>query len=288
VCLLSAALATSGGVPQRAPATLPYITPTHPTLAQLKPISDSHALTVGAEFISQSFLLSSALGLVLVEWYRSTSAAARAAELKREEKALRVAAKEARLADIEGRLAALGDRLQSLEAAHGEHSGLLGSLIPGALGFFSHAPPAQPRLLNDGSVSSSSSSSSGSAVVVAAAAAPAAAGGSRSRSSPLPAAVGALPAAAAAVDVDDVEAQYLAGVEARLHVLEHSSDSAPAAAAAPAPAAPSSSWFGWLFGGWRRGGAAAAAASTAPPVGTPSATTTSATTIDGQPATELR
>lgn len=244
---------------------------------------------MGAEFISQSFLLSSAMGLVLFEWYRSTTAAARAAELKKVEKALRVAAKEARLADIEGRLAALAERMHALEASHSEHSGLLGSLIPGALGYFSsHASPQQhaPRLLD---------ASAGSAVAVSATPA---ASSSRNRTVASPAstvAVGALPAAAAAADVDDVEAQYLAGVEARLHVMEqHGANAAAAAAAAAAPSSPpsSSSWFGWLFGGWRRGGPSAASATPAPAAALDAVSAASlvnaTTTADAQPVAELR
>jgi hypothetical protein len=82
---------------------------------QIKPINDSHALSVGADLLSQTFVLSSALGLVLLEYYRSSSATAAAAAQKKEEKEARQVVKERRLAAIEASLADMDRRLQALE-----------------------------------------------------------------------------------------------------------------------------------------------------------------------------
>ena len=40
-------------------------------LATAKPVADSHALSTGAELVAQGFLLASAMGLVLAEYWRS-------------------------------------------------------------------------------------------------------------------------------------------------------------------------------------------------------------------------
>lgn len=40
-------------------------------LATVKPVTDSHALSVGAELVAQGFLLSTAMGLVVAEYIRS-------------------------------------------------------------------------------------------------------------------------------------------------------------------------------------------------------------------------
>ena len=47
-----------------------------PRRMQLKPVSDSHALTVGAEFVSQTFLLTVGIGLVVFVCGSLTSTAA--------------------------------------------------------------------------------------------------------------------------------------------------------------------------------------------------------------------
>ena len=69
--------------------------------APTRDINDQHALTVGADLVSNSFLLSLAVTLVVVEYSR---AEAKKAEEKRdatERKAARQAVKEARLAALE-------------------------------------------------------------------------------------------------------------------------------------------------------------------------------------------
>jgi hypothetical protein len=40
-------------------------------LATVKPVTDSHALSVGAELVAQGFLLATAMGLVVAEYIRS-------------------------------------------------------------------------------------------------------------------------------------------------------------------------------------------------------------------------
>ena len=84
--------------------------------SQIKPIHDSHALSVGADLVSQSFLLTVALGLVLLEYYRSSVASAAAAESKQMEKDARSALKEARLRAIEQSIEDLKHRLD--ESTH--------------------------------------------------------------------------------------------------------------------------------------------------------------------------
>ena len=82
---------------------------------ELKPINDTHALSVGADLISQSFLISTAIALILVEYWRSSTAAAAAAEIQKKEKAVRQAAKEMRLAAIEASIARLESDVRKVE-----------------------------------------------------------------------------------------------------------------------------------------------------------------------------
>jgi hypothetical protein len=89
----------------------------------LKPIPDAHALTVGADLLSQSFLLSIAIGLVVFEYWRNERIKRVDTAVKKREKAERQAAKEARLRAIE-------DRIAELEASMTkEESGLLSSTM---------------------------------------------------------------------------------------------------------------------------------------------------------------
>ena len=93
----------------------------------LKPIPDSHALTVGADVISQSFLLSVAIALLLLEYWRND-------RLKRIETAQKLHEKRLRQAAKEERLLALEHRVAALEAAHvaaqrGGAAGLLRSAV---------------------------------------------------------------------------------------------------------------------------------------------------------------
>ena len=85
-------------------------------LATAKPVTDSHALSVGAELVAQGFLLSTALGLVLAEYARSAWIKA-AEDVEKERKAAELEARaEARLREIEGAVRLAHARLQALEA----------------------------------------------------------------------------------------------------------------------------------------------------------------------------
>jgi hypothetical protein len=96
----------------------------------LKPVTDSHALHVGADMISQGFLLSTAIGFVVLEYWRGL----RLKEVTDQETAVRKAAKRAAeekrhgaLVDearaLAGRVAALEERLQSAEKALARRAG---------------------------------------------------------------------------------------------------------------------------------------------------------------------
>lgn len=125
--------------PRDGPAR-PPLRPPHPAFLapplQLKPINDAHALTVGADLVSQSFLLSTAIGLVLLEYWRSSTSAALAAQEKAAEKAVRQAAKEARLAGIEAAVLRLEADVRRLERG--------GSWLPSLPRRGAPAPPATP------------------------------------------------------------------------------------------------------------------------------------------------
>lgn len=73
----------------------------------LKEVPEAHALTVGADLISQGFLISVAIGLLWLEYYRSEKAKRAEAAVKKAEKQARRIAKEKRLADLEERIAVL-------------------------------------------------------------------------------------------------------------------------------------------------------------------------------------
>jgi hypothetical protein len=89
----------------------------------LKPIPDAHALTVGADLISQSFLLSIAIGLIVFEYWRNERIKRVDTAIKKREKAERQAAKETRLRALEDRIAELEARMTK------EESGLLSSTM---------------------------------------------------------------------------------------------------------------------------------------------------------------
>ena len=92
-------------------------------LATAKPVTDSHALSVGAELVAQGFLLSTALGLVLAEYARSAWIKA-AEDVEKERKAAELEARaEARLREIEGAVRLAHARLQALEARRSWLSG---------------------------------------------------------------------------------------------------------------------------------------------------------------------
>jgi hypothetical protein len=129
--------------------------------SQIKPINDSHALSVGADLISQSFVLSSALGLVLLEYYRSSVASAAAAAQKKEEKEARQVVKEARLAAIETRLVDMDRRLAALEQQHQQH----GSWLP----TLPHLPTFGPFAAQQGAAVARPAAAAGAAAVPGAA-----------------------------------------------------------------------------------------------------------------------
>jgi optic atrophy 3 protein len=103
----------------------------------LKPVPDAHALTVGADVVSQSFLLSVAIGIVVFEYWRSDKQKRIENAVKKKEKQERQAAKEVRMKALEDRIAELEKRLH--EAEHGP----LDKLIEAA----SSAIPALPAAL---------------------------------------------------------------------------------------------------------------------------------------------
>jgi optic atrophy 3 protein len=82
---------------------------------QFKEITDAHALTVGADVISQTFLVSVAVILLVLEYWRGNKASAAAAAKKQQEKAARQTLKEARLAQLDNKLAELSARILALE-----------------------------------------------------------------------------------------------------------------------------------------------------------------------------
>jgi optic atrophy 3 protein len=82
---------------------------------QSKPINEVQALSVGADLIAQSFLLTIALGLVMVEYTRGIRAKEAEDALKKNQKIQRQALKEERLRRIEVALERLANRLDALE-----------------------------------------------------------------------------------------------------------------------------------------------------------------------------
>lgn len=83
-------------------------------LKELKPVTDAHALTMGTELISQAFLLSTALGLVFLEYWRNNKVKEEENAIKKAEKAQRQQVKESRLARMEAMLAHLETRLAAI------------------------------------------------------------------------------------------------------------------------------------------------------------------------------
>lgn len=85
---------------------------------QFKEITDTHALTVGADVISQTFLISVALLLLVVEYTRANKASAAAAAQKQVEKAARNSIKKARLAEMDRQILELAVKVEMLESGH--------------------------------------------------------------------------------------------------------------------------------------------------------------------------
>ena len=79
---------------------------------------------MGADLVSQAFILSTAIGFLLLEYYRSSTASALAAEEKQREKAARAVVREARLQGIESRLDELTRRFAEAEASRSSGSWL--------------------------------------------------------------------------------------------------------------------------------------------------------------------
>lgn len=97
----------------------------------LKEVPEAHALTVGADLISQGFLISVAIGLLWLEYYRSEKAKRAEAAVKKAEKQARRSAKEQRLAELEERIAVLEAFARHLDDEE-KHSGA-GALLRSAL-----------------------------------------------------------------------------------------------------------------------------------------------------------
>jgi hypothetical protein len=84
-------------------------------LKELRPVPEQTALTVGADLMSQGFLLSTAIGLVWFEYARANQAKEAETREKAEREAAKSAIREARLLDIERQVADLSARLQVAE-----------------------------------------------------------------------------------------------------------------------------------------------------------------------------
>ncbi len=80
-------------------------------LPALKPVSESTAFAVGADMLSQGFMLSSAVGLVCLEYWRADQQKALDSADSKARKAAKHALREARLLDLERNLADLQARL---------------------------------------------------------------------------------------------------------------------------------------------------------------------------------
>jgi hypothetical protein len=83
----------------------------------LRPVSESTAFSVGTDLLSQGFMLSTAIGIVLFEYWRADQQKAVETAEKAAQKAARRALKEARLRDLERNLADLQARL-TVEELH--------------------------------------------------------------------------------------------------------------------------------------------------------------------------
>lgn len=82
-----------------------------------KPVLEQQAFTVGTDLLTQTFLLSTAIGLVVLEYVRAQHAKDAESAEKATQKAIRRSAKEARLVELERTLADLSSRLVSAELA---------------------------------------------------------------------------------------------------------------------------------------------------------------------------
>ena len=115
----------------------------------ISPAQDSHALTVGADVVSQAFLIGVGVVLVVLEYWRGNKVKALETAQKKEEKAARRAVKEARLAEIDDRISDLAVRIDALEAAALAHErsgvkGLLNSLAAAVAAERAQPPAPSP------------------------------------------------------------------------------------------------------------------------------------------------
>ncbi len=83
--------------------------------AAFKPVLEAQAFAVGTDLLTQSFLLSTAIGLVVFEYVRAQAAKDAETAEKAALKAVRRAAKEARLGELERSLADVAARLTVAE-----------------------------------------------------------------------------------------------------------------------------------------------------------------------------
>lgn len=95
--------------------------------APLPPVTDAHALSVGADFISQSFLIGVAVSLVLLEYWRAANVKAEESAKAAEAKARRRAIKEARLAELEAHALNAEKHAADLEARLAQCENQMGS-----------------------------------------------------------------------------------------------------------------------------------------------------------------
>ena len=236
---------------------------------QLKPITDSHALTVGTEFVSQSFLMSTALSLVLFEWYRSTQAATKSAEMKKEEKALRQAVKEARLAAIEAKITDLSGRLAKLEGPPEGVAGVLSQFFSG----HQHRHVSTVNNLEASRVGAGSPSTTAGAADMLGTGLMSSSASSNShpgRPGPTAALVALPPASPSDSVMSESEREYLQQVEVHLHHAEQAIEGLEAAQEAGASddgaLRQRRGWLSWLWPwGQRRVSSASPTVSSAAP-----------------------
>ncbi len=84
-------------------------------LIQIKPVSDTHALTVGADLVAQGFLLTTAIGLVILEYWRNARIKAQEDLVKSCQKMERQALKKQKLQDMENEIQSAYQRISTLE-----------------------------------------------------------------------------------------------------------------------------------------------------------------------------
>lgn len=91
--------------------------PRHAMGAKLKPVPEQQAFAVGTDLLTQSFILSTAIGLVVFEYARAQAAKDAETAEKAARKAVRRTEKEARITELERSLADVASRLAVAELA---------------------------------------------------------------------------------------------------------------------------------------------------------------------------